>query len=627
MSYIFRGNLCGYLCSDCSEPLFGIKVRLYQPDDKQDVTSNAVARPDDTFHQISDDEIKSKSKRLIAETIADEKGDFVFNLSEKDNYKGKAFDIDIWCPTGYRKPIPRPKNEETVGFQFHITTLQPLWREEIGTEQKVFSYFWRYCVPTRWWCRILALLGLWVICGKVVDCDQGIAISGVKVLAFDADWLQDDALGSAVTDTAGNFRIYYTRAQFEKTIFSWISLEWVSGPDLYFRIESASGQVLLQEPRSMGRSSGRENVGNCFCVRLCVPLTGGGGTGPVPIPAFLRIGGVDYQTGMHSAPFGNGLTNSNYAFFSSLRLNGILSRTLGGQPMEYCFEYTKTFDGAGLPINWQRVLAPQINQTNIGYVEKAVLVTPPLPLSPFYVYDNKNVYVNGAPPLPGDIIVAPDAQGWILVPQNNDDPTNAAGVGLFVANGNQILLNSTSLMPFPPIDLTGLVAGQNTTSTGKPLANDEVFALRMLVREQGNDATKVQAGMCNRIAIDNTLYNGMSHHPEWGAWGPTTEYGVCMIDIQQLQMAGCSKITTQVDILYSVAHPNLGSIGLTLTGPMPPVSLGPIPVSPNSFGTVTHLFAPADPLCAYLVTLSATYLLTTGDSNLSSVQDQIAFCR
>jgi hypothetical protein len=627
MNYIFRGNLCGYLCSDCSEPLSGIKVRLYRPDEREDITSRAVARPDDTFHQVGDDDLDGKSGRLIAETTVDEKGEFTFNLSEENNYDGKAFDIDIWCPTGYRRPIPPPKDEAAEGLQFHITTLQPLWRANPQTDRRELSYFWRYCIPTRWWCRILALLGLWVICGRVVDCEREIAISGVKVFAFDADWLQDDPLGSAVTDTGGNFRIYYTRAQFEKTIFSWLNLEWVSGPDLYFRIESASAQVLLQEPRSAGRAVGRQNVGNCFCVKLCVPFGGGDGGGdgdPQPIPAFLRIGGIDYQTGMHSAPFGNGLTNSSYAFFSTLRLNGILSRTLGGQPMEYCFEYTKDFDGAGLPINWQRVLPGQIGQTNIGYVEKANFVALPFP---HWEFDNKNVYVNGAPPLPGDIIVTPDAQGWILVPQNHDDPTNAAGVGLFVANGNQIMLDSTSLMPFPAIDLTGLAAGNDTTSTGHALAHDEVFALRMLAREQGNDASKVQTGMCNRIAIDNTLYNGMSHHPEWGAWGPVTEYGVCLVDIEQLQMAGCAKITTQVDIAYSVAHPHLGSIGMTLTGPMPTVNLGPIPVSPNSFGTVTHLFAPTDPQCAYLVTLSATYLLTTGDSNLSGVQDQIAFCR
>ncbi len=152
--------------------------------------------------------------------------------------------------------------------------------------------------------------------------------------------------------------------------------------------------------------------------------------------------------------------------------------------------------------------------------------------------------------------------GWILVPQQMDNPTNPAGVGMFVANGNQVSLDSAHWLPFLLLTSPGLVAGNDTTSTGKPLANDAVFALRMLVRQQGNDATKTEAGMCNRIAVDNTLYTGMSHHPEWGAWGPVTEYGVCMLDVQQLIAAGCSKITNKVDILYSVAHPNIGSISM-----------------------------------------------------------------
>lgn len=615
MNYIFRGSLCGDLCSDCSEPLYGIKVRLYQPDDKQDVTSNAVASPDDTFHQVSDDDIKAKSKRLIAETTVDEKGDFAFNLSEKDNFNGKAFDIDIWCPSGYRKPIP-PKPKGVEGYQFHITTLQPLWREDTSSELRQLSYFWRYCVPTRWWCRILALLGLWVICGKVVDCDQGIPISGVKISAFDADWLQDDSLGSAVTDTGGNFRIYYTRASFEKTIFSWINFEWVGGPDLYFKVETGPGQVLLQEPRSAGRTSGRQNVGNCFCVKLCVPLQ----VIPPPqgpVPEFKYVGVVDYQMEMHSTPFGSGLTNltstlgNNNAFYGTLRLNGNLSQTLSGQPLEYSFEYTKTFDAAGLPINWQRVSAPQIVRTKIGHFQKATLI------SGSWSFVDTDVYVNGGGT---DIAILP--QGWIPVPQNS------VADGLFVSTpGDQINLDSILLQAFPPIDLTALTAG-NDPAALHPLAHDEVYALRMLIREQGNDATKVQAGMCNRIAIDNTQYNGMNHHPEWNPSPVVQERGVCMLDILQLQMAGCKKITDRVDILYSVAHPNLGGIGLTLAGPLGTTVLGPIPVTPNSFGSIPHTFTAADPECAYLVTLSATYLLTTGEpgSGLSSI-DQIAFCR
>jgi len=612
MTYIFKGRLCGYICAEYLEPLSNLKVRLYRVEKKLNVAALAVANPKETFAILTDNQIKEKESRLLYESETDKEGNVTFELGA--DYAGEAFEVDVYCASVPRLKIgkkpPKPR-------QFTITTVQPRFRKT----EKSFIAVWEYCLPWRFWCAVLALFDVWTICGRVVDCESKLPISGVKVSAFDADWIQDDYLGFALTDLAGKFLITYTGADFRQG--TWTDIELFGGPDLYFKIEDASGHPLLTETQANGRVPSRENVGHCFCVELCIALTNNGENDPQPIPAFLRVGGVDYQAGMNSAPFNNGLTLSNYAFHRNLRLNGILSSTLNAQPMEYCFEYTKTFDATGLPVNWQRVLAPQIAQTRIGYVEQATLVALPFP---HYVFNNKNVYVNGVAS-PTIIAVTPDAQGWILVPQNHDSPMDPAGNGLFVANGNQIALKSTLLMPFPQIDLTGLIAGQNSTSTGKPLANDEIFALRMLVRQQGNDATKVEAGMCNSIAIDNTLYNGMEHHSEWGAWGPTMEYGVCMVDIQQLQVAGCAKVTTQADILYTVAHPNVGSIGLTLKGPMATINLGPIPVSPNSFATVTHPFTPADPQCAYLVTLSATYLLTTGDNNLDTVYDQIAFCR
>ena len=86
---------------------------------------------------------------------------------------------------------------------------------------------------------------------------------------------------------------------------------------------------------------------------------------------------------------------------------------------------------------------------------------------------------------------------------------------------------------------------------------------------------------------------------------------------------GLNKITDKADIVYSVANPNVGSINMIFTSPAASVDLGPIPTTPNSFGTITHNFASTDPQCAYLVTLTATYLLTTGDENLPSVQDKL----
>ncbi|MEO6188109.1 MAG: hypothetical protein ABIO82_00525 [Ginsengibacter sp.] len=623
MSYIFKGNLQGFYCGDCSDYLYNATVKIYSIDRKSDITAVAAAREKETFHQRTDEELKSLSKRLLLETQTDEAGNFSADFSSAPNYDGGAFEIDFECgsvPVKLRiKRPPKPKGP----FQFHITTLQPLWKESFSeNEQSTKTAYWEYSVSSSFWCWLLRMFGVYVICGRVVDCKEKIPIQGLKVKAYDVDLIQDDFLGDGVTDLAGHFKIYYSEADFSKTIFPWLNVEWPAGPDVYFSVENGSGTIVLQEPRNRGHQPGRENISNCFCVELCVDIDVPG-TIPVPIPAFLRVGGYDYQTQVNSAPLGNGLTTSNYAFFSSIRLNGILAQTFGGLPMEYCFEFTQDFDGSGLPVNWQRVVASQINATNIGYVEKAILVTVPFP---HYVYNNKDCYVSNVP-ISGAITTPVASDGWILVPQQADNPTNPAGVGMFVANGNQISLNSTTLAPFPSIDLTGLVAGNDSTSTGKPLATDKVFALRMLVRQQGDDTTKTEAGMCNRLAVDNTLYSGMSHHPEWGAWGPVTEYGVCMIDVQQLISAGCSKIANKVDILYSVAHPHVGSISLVLTGPLPPVNLGPIPVTTNSFGTVTHNFAPTDPACAYLVTLTALYLLTTGDSNLSPVQDQIAFCR
>ncbi|MBI5216198.1 MAG: hypothetical protein HY960_10640 [Ignavibacteriae bacterium] len=623
MNYILKGNLRAFYCGDCFDYLYKAKVKIYSVDKSGENTiAYAVAPEKETFHQRSEEELKSLSKRLLFETETDEMGNFTIELSEK-KYNGSAFDIDFECgsvPIQVKlKNPPKPRGP----FQFHITTLQPLWRE-VQERKGTYTAYWEYGITYKFWCWLLRLLGLYVICGRVVDCEKKIPISGLTVKAFDVDLIQDDYLGQGTTNAYGLFKIYYTEADFLKTIFSGINVEWVAGPDLYFSIESSAGIVIMNEPRSRGRQKDRENVSNCFCVELCVNMKIPPSL-PVPIPAFLRIGGIDYSTQMHSAPFGDGLTTSNYAFFSSLRLNGILAQTFGGQPMEYCFEFTKNFDGGGAPINWQRVTPAQIGTTKIGIVQKATLENLPVP---HYVYNNKDCLVSNVP-IAGAITTPVAADGWILVPQQNDNPLDPAGNGMFVANGNQIMLDSKSLDGFPPINLNGLVAGQDTTSTGKPLAQDKVFALRMLVRQQGNDATITEAGMCGRIAVDNTMYTNINHHPEWGAWNSPAggEYGVCMVDIQQLMNAGCQKITNKVDILYSVAHPNIGSIGLTLKGPMPTITLGPIPAIPNSFGTITHNFTALDPLCAYLVTLTATYLLTTGDSNLHQVEDQIAFCR
>src|SRR5207248_8718803 len=127
------------------------------------------------------------------------------------SYTGGALDVDLYCGTVGGRVPPWP-------LQVGITTLQPQWRQTEGGAVAAFEYE----LAPRIWCAILARLGLWSICGQVTVCgtERPIPVPGVTVSAFDRDWLQDDALGSGVTDGTGRFRIWYTRAEFEKTPFS-----------------------------------------------------------------------------------------------------------------------------------------------------------------------------------------------------------------------------------------------------------------------------------------------------------------------------------------------------------------------------------------------------------------------
>jgi len=282
MNYLFKGNLRGFYCGDCFDFLYNAKVRIYAVDKATNITALAVAREKETFHQRNDEELKTISKKLIAETLTDEAGNFSLELSDK-NYDGGAFDIDFECGNVPIKLGPKNPPKPHGPFQFHITTLQPLWKESGQTKQLATAY-WEYAINSKFWCWLLRLFRRYVVCGRVEVCEKKVPLSNVKVKAFDVDLLQDDYLGEAVTDSSGHFKIYYTEADFSKTIFSWLNVEWPAGPDLYFRVEQLNGVVILQEPRSKGHTPGRENASHCTCVVLCVkddvtvPQ-------PVPIPA------------------------------------------------------------------------------------------------------------------------------------------------------------------------------------------------------------------------------------------------------------------------------------------------------------------------------------------------------
>jgi hypothetical protein len=316
-----------------------------------------------------------------------------------------------------------------------------------------------------------------------------------------------------------------------------------------------------------------------FCICVCPPSL---------FPQFTSIGGYDYLTNIQSTLGGSGLTNvDNRAFFNTLRLNGILTQTLGGLPMEYRFETART-DAAGNPGAWTPVLPAQIGKTLLGHWEHHIAVPP-------FIETKK--YIVNAVPLPDELQATISADGWIQVPQENNWLSPA---GAFVSNGNMIELISQSLAPFTPADETGVIAGG---PAAHPLVQDLYFGIRMRVRQQGVPLSETDGGTCVHIAVDDTLYNNITLHTDWdGGLQPAGQLAVRMLDIAELIAHPCSEIGNTLTVQFTAAHPNLGSVTIDMTGPGGPFNftLPIIPETGDYFGTATPAFLVSNlKPCAY----------------------------
>jgi hypothetical protein len=623
MSYIFKGRLCGYICDECSEPFANVKVRLYRTREDQNVTALAVASPKDTFAILSEEDVRRKESFLIGEFETNDAGEFVAELGEQQGYKGEAFEVDVYCGTlPGLKPTPQPPPP----VQFSVTILQPLWRER---EDGLF-YGWDYCLPARLWCLIHRRFGVWVVCGHVTVCEKGkdtnIPVPNVKVRAFDVDWIQDDELGSDITDTGGHFHIYYTPQNFRVTPFSpLINIEWVGGPDIYFRIETLLGTALLAEPPSAGRTPQRENRGPCTCVHLCIDKDK---VPPPPIietlSVFNKIGGYNFLTAIDSASGGDGKTLADdRAFFSTLRLNGVLSKTKNGNPLEYAFEVAAYHPTTNVLGAYTQVPLAQIAETNIGTWEHFTgnILNP---------VETKDYILKG---VAGPNVLVPQVSpdGWVRVPQENKV---AAPQGNFSPGPNFINLLSQTLRAFGTIDESQVQAGESATTGGTPLGRVFYYSLRMKVREAIGGVpvagSEQIAGTCVRLAVMNTHYDNVAKN---GSWNPHTEddqLGVASLDIAELAGGGCTEITDSLTVKYTAAHPNLGTFSIGMEGPGGPYTFTPSSggTPDNRFGTATNGFNIVDlPDCAYIVKLAANLLLTTGDAIPDPIRDEVAFCK
>jgi len=610
MSYQFKGNLKGLLCDKyCIEAIANVKIRIYRATASREVVAQATAAVKETFHEVNEEELKSKAGSLLAETLTDAEGNFTIDFGRESKYGGEAFDIDFECGN---VPRPRPYPKKLPVLQYHITTLQPKWRQV----ENDFLAAWEYVIPNRWWCLIRGKFDAWVICGRVVNCKTQEPLKGLRVAAFDVDWLQDDPLGSDLTDSNGHFRIDYTMADFSQTLLSpWLNVEWPAGPDIYFRItEPVSGAVLLNEDRSVGHRADRTNRGPCFCVELCVP------TDITPnneVPAlFERVGG--YDIGPVGAQFdANGYTTDvpKLAFYGNLDLNGTLPSGTNSNEMEYRFriinadtsyELTATqVLNAMLPFK----IGELLKQTGpMTWTHEAVIITPALNSS-------------------GEL--------WIQVPRGNNlvtgifTPTN--GVLAAINSANLALNAGGTAFASNVFDLTApavLIAG--TAVPAAQRAPIHTFKIIFEARKVGT-TTLTAVNTLEKIVISNVSYK-QRRHPGWGYTGDESIMAAAMLEIAETTGSGhgCGGITTTVTAQYTCCHPHIEGLTLRFEGnPTLPASFhaGPPPYAAEYHDNAKVFSTSGMEPCAYILWLDLQLGLTTGYQKIPLIHDHIAFCK
>ena len=522
MSYVVQGSIRGALCDRCSEPLAGIEVRLYV----------AAARPLEVA--------ASAGAQRIEIGVAPVRDDGSFRLAVSDErYEGGDVDVDIYCGS-----VPRPKVTPHSPVQHTIASLTPAWQQVEGGQVAQQDFLVEHEV----WCQILALFGVWTICGHLTSCTSGAPIPGATVRAYDADWIQDDYLGSANTDAVGHFVISYTAADFRRTPFSpWINIELTEGPDVYFTAE-LGGQPILTEHQSDGRTPGRQNIGNCYCVELCTDTVDGS---PETTPHWQQVEVFDIHPtpGSLGAAFTtDGDTSADhYVFGGQVSLNGNcpLVDTGTGHELEYRFTLGEfTWSGAEDPGQLPSV-APatplggltQLGTAHVGYVFYT---------DGFGVTQSAPVYVTSTDR---------DADGWIqlankktvTVPMYN--PPGSTGVvtvtpGNFLRTFTLAVVNTPAITSVHPPKLPGGLAKADagrslTASEQEPIRR---YALGFEVRDAVTHGPVIWSDGLGAIIFDNTPVQ-------------------VALDLEELHANACNPLgsVSTIHLLYTIDHPALRS--------------------------------------------------------------------
>jgi hypothetical protein len=75
-----------------------------------------------------------------------------------------------------------------------------------------------------------------IVTGTVTRSDTGEPLAGIRVVAMDKDLVLDDALGEAITDARGRYKIEYDPASFGSPL--------ERAPDVYLQVFDEEGRLL-----------------------------------------------------------------------------------------------------------------------------------------------------------------------------------------------------------------------------------------------------------------------------------------------------------------------------------------------------------------------------------------------
>ena len=624
MSTPFAGRLFGSLSDDVSQPLADARVRVYR--------LQGDAPPRDPAEPLAPQAVERKETLLVAEADLDQQGGFALDLEDH-----QEMELDV--------RIAAPGQQEAR--QFTLTRLDAAALRRGSLEHAISPDVWKAIIfPRR------------MIYGRITACGTPQGMAGLKVSAFDDDWIQDDALGSDITDAGGNYAIYYTSAQYRKTPLSPLinvdtPLGGDAGPEVYFRIEGPAG-TLLNEPSSRGEAADRRNAPPVFRVDLCV--TGEVEKPPLALdvdPMFLRAGKYRvrpvYNDFTATGTTGHG---EGFAFTGAVPLEGNLPDGTASGAMEYRFLARKYAnpDGTGALGPVIELDASRVAQTQIGWLVYYDYDA----VTDSYSSDSTAYYAGGAPAQVtvhrsaihgGDVVVDVTTPikpgGWIEVPRINELAVGGRGRFEALHKGMAVLLTDT--LTSQTIDLR---APAPAHQAGKPVppgkrAAPSVFQITFQARKVGTVPVTL-TNVLQRISMINAsfLYDV---HPNWSGHAGDSR-AVVSVNVKEVidGGGGCGKVNNLVNVLYTVYHPFISGPKLSFEGPVPVtgsnLAIGAdghasspdpvVPVDPSVADDHCFDFS-ANPNCAYVVWLGATLDLTSGYARIdyAEVGDHVGFCK